>query len=260
MLASLFKPSITLDENSQQWILDTFAWALEQFDVEVFKNNTQLILPNNDFYPGKVSSVEEMADSIFQHTKGYAGMQKWPVEILAKSPALPLTIEQMQLGEVTRGDNAELTTPEQNSTLVLGFNPKHVNQPQDFIAAIAQTMASILVSTNRIAPPGGKEYLPQAADLVGCMMGFGVVFANTAYQFKGGCGSCNNASLNRQAALSEAETLYALALFCVLKNENISKVKAQLKPYLRKEFVQSYKVIKASISSIHQPALLAVMQ
>ena len=89
-------------------------------------------------------------------------------------------------------------------------------------------------------------------------MGFGVIFANTAYQFKGGCGSCNNASLNRQAALTEPETVYALALFCVLKKEPIKQVKGHLKSHLRKDFVNAYKSIAQSIGATTQPALLAL--
>jgi hypothetical protein len=166
-------------------------------------------------------------------------------------------IENLRLGAVVRGDQAEIVVAENSEPLTLGFTPNQVNQPQDLIAGISQALASILVVSNKVLPPGGKDYLPQALDLVACFMGFGVIFANTAYQFKGGCGSCNNASLNRQAALTEPETLYALALFCVLKKEPIKNVKGHLKSHLRKDFVNAYKSIEQSLSTSTQPALLA---
>jgi hypothetical protein len=257
MLAKLFSPKEIIDENTRNWILDTFAWAIENFDINILKNDTRLILPTNEFYPGTVSSIDEMAQAMFASTKEYAGMQRWPVQISSSAPAIGTAIEDLSIGSTIRGEHAEVALSTASEALMLGYAPNQVNQPQDLIAGISQALASILVISNKVLPPGGKEYLPQAIDLVACFMGFGVIFANTAYQFKGGCGSCNNASLNRQAALTEPETLYALALFCVLKKEPIKQVKGHLKSHLRKDFVNAYKSIEKSLSSSTQPALLA---
>ena len=259
MLAKLFSPKTIIDENTQNWIHDTFAWAIENFDINVLKNDARLVLPTNNFYPGTVSSIDEMAQAMFVKTKEYAGMQQWPIAITSTAPALNTPIENLTLGTVIRGAQAQVTLSDDNDALMLGFTPQQVNQPQDLIAGISQALASILVVSNKVLPPGGKEYLPQAIDLVACFMGFGVIFANTAYQFKGACGSCNNASLNRQAALTEPETLYALALFCVLKKEPMKSVKGHLKGHLRKDFTHAYKAIEQSLSSSTQPTLLAVM-
>ena len=259
MLAKLFSPKAIIDENTQNWILDTFAWAIENFELDVLKKETRLVLPTNEFYPGTVSSIDEMAQAMFTNTKKFAGMQQWPVDLASNMPAPNAALEDLTLGTVVRGEHAEVAFSSGNDTLKLGYTPNQVNQPQDLIAGISQALASILVVSNKVLPPGGKEYLPQAIDLVACFMGFGVIFANTAYQFKGGCGSCNNASLNRQAALTEPETLYALALFCVLKKEPMKNVKGHLKSHLRKDFVNAYKGIEKSISSSTQPALLAVL-
>ncbi|MGB1262555.1 MAG: hypothetical protein ACPG52_06575 [Cognaticolwellia sp.] len=259
MLAKLFSPKTIIDENTQNWILDTFAWAIENFDINVLKNDARLVLPTNEFYPGTVSSIDEMAQTMFAKTKEYAGMQQWPIAITSTAPPLNTPIDNLTLGAVIRGEHAEVALSTDHEALMLGFTPQQVNQPQDLIAGISQALASILVVSNKTLPPGGQEYLPQAIDLVACFMGFGVIFANTAYQFKGGCGSCNNASLNRQAALTEPETLYALALFCVLKKQPIKTVKGHLKAHLRKDFTHAYKSIEQSLSSSTQPALLAVM-
>ncbi|ASP49054.1 hypothetical protein [Cognaticolwellia beringensis] len=259
MLANLFSPKAIIDENTKNWILDTFAWAIENFDINVLKDDARLILPTNEFYPGTVTSIEEMAQAMFIKTKNYAGMQKWPIELTSAAPTSTTAIEDLSLGAIIRGEHAEVDVNMSNAPLMLGFTQNQVNQPQDLIAGISQALASILVVSNKVLPPGGKEYLPQAIDLVACFMGFGVIFANTAYQFRGGCGSCNNASLNRKAALTEPETLYALALFCVLKKEPVKNVKGHLKSHLKKDFVSAYKSIEQSISSTTQPALLALV-
>ena len=73
MLSTLFKAKPIIDEESKEWIFDTFAWCIDQLDGDFFHNNSELILPNNSFYPGSSSSVEEMAESIFTNTLKYTG-------------------------------------------------------------------------------------------------------------------------------------------------------------------------------------------
>ncbi len=259
MLAKLFSPKEIIDQNTQNWIFDTFAWAIENFDINVLKNDSRLVLPTNEFYPGTVSSIDEMAQAMFVNTKIYAGMQNWPIQLTSNPPIAQTAIEDLRVGAIMRGEQADVALNFASEPLMLGYNANQVNQPQDLIAGISQALASILVISNKALPPGGKEYLPQAIDLVACFMGFGVIFANTAYQFRGGCGSCNNASLNRQAALTEPETIYALALFCVLKKQPMKDVKGHLKAHLKKDFTNAYKSIEQSLSTTTQPALLALV-
>ncbi|SEK87422.1 hypothetical protein SAMN05216262_103180 [Colwellia chukchiensis] len=259
MLARLFSSKAIIDPNTQNWIFDTFAWAIEHFDIAVFQTETRLILPSNEFYPGKVSSVDEMAQAMFVNTKQYAGMQHWPIALSSTQPTSSTRISDLKLGQVLRGERADIGLAEDKAAIMLGYSPLQVNQPQDLIAAISQALARILVLANQALPPGGKDYLPQTIDLVACFMGFGVIFANTAYQFRGGCGGCNNANLNRQSALTEPETLYCLALFCVLKQQPISAVKGHLKKHLQKDFTRAYKSIEQALVSSAQPALLACL-
>ena len=83
MLLSLFKSKPCLDESTTLWIIDTYQWAIEHFDKEEFKQHSRLILPTSDFYPGRVSSIEEMAQSVFDRTLEYAGMRKWPIKLVS---------------------------------------------------------------------------------------------------------------------------------------------------------------------------------
>ena len=138
-------------------------------------------------------------------------------------------------------------------TIDIAFHSSQLNQPQDLIAYLVQTQANILVNQNARQAPGGQEFFTQTVDLVACFMGFGVIFANTAYQFKGGCGSCNNRQLNRQSALPELETVYALALFCVLKGSDIKTVKKSLKSHLFKPFRQAHKEISHYLAHTDNP-------
>jgi len=275
-LLNIVKPSSqigiadVIDEDSHQWILDTFSWAISHFDVVEFKNNSQLVLPNNEFYQGSVSSVHEMALSIFKQTVTYAGMQQWPIVLVTPEQffagSQQITIPQFNLVENCRGENTPFATlNEQNSEklqqqpIMLSYRENQVNQPQDLISSIVQNLANIIIVQQSNLPPGGKEYIPQAVDVLACFMGFGVIFSNTAYQFKGGCGSCNNPNANRQSALPEIETLHALALFCLLKNIKPKSVKAHLKSHLRKQFSLSYHALSNTVKNTSDPVLLSLL-
>ncbi len=256
MLSTFFKTKPLIDDTSREWIFDTFLWCIEQLDGAFFKQHSQLILPNNNFYPGTSTSVEEMANTIFSNTTKYTGMTAWPLRLVPSESFIPKSLPLLSFDSSLRGDkckinyhsNYEINNEGAVPAIDIVFHSSQLNQPQDLIAYLVQHQAGILVNqhaaiSSNISSPGGKEVLAQTIDLVACFMGFGVIFANTAYQFKGGCGSCNNRSLNRQAALPELETVYALALFCVLKNSDMKPIKKVLKSHLYKAFKQAHKEI-----------------
>ena len=284
MFSTFFKAKPVVDEASKEWIFDTFSWCIEQLDGEFFKKNSELILPNNSFYPGSASSVAAMADKIFSNTLNYTGMTSWPLKLVSSEDFKQKPMPQLSFESRLRGESAkvgtkvaaninsevssnisykvegealvssEFTSVPAVPTIDIAFHSSQLNQPQDLIAYLVQVQAGILVNQHGILPPGGKEVLPQTIDLVACFMGFGVIFANTAYQFKGGCGSCNNQSLNRQAALPELETVYALALFCVIKAVDIKPIKKALKSHLNKPFRQAYKEISLYLQQTTNPS------
>lgn len=272
MLSNLFKTKPVIDESSKEWIFDTFAWCIDQLDGDFFQNNSELILPNNKFYPGSSTSVEEMAETIFSNTLKYTGMTSWPIKLTPAETFTQKTMPQLIFESRLRGEKAKVSTNANSTldaaisykvegdqlapatpTIDIAFHASQLNQPQDLIANLVQIQAGILVNQHGVIPPGGKEVLPQTTDLVACFMGFGVIFSNTAYQFKGGCGSCNNQNLNRQSALPELETVYALALFCVIKGIEIKQVKKELKSHLYKPFRQAHKEITLYLQQTTNP-------
>lgn len=262
MLLSLFQKNEFLDAATSSWIFDTFAWALTEFEHDIFNKDSQLILPINSFYPGNVSSIAEMAQSVFDNTLKYAGMQQWPIRLV--SPEQYQGQQQMpklQFKDVMRGDNVSVINNDYTGSsigeILVSYNPAQINQPQDLVASFAQAFAAILISQRGSLPPGGEKFMPQAIDLVACFMGFGVMFANTAYQFKGGCGSCYNKHANREAALPEQEMVYCLALFSILKGIKKKDVSSHLKSHLRSGFKQAYKEINKQLQSPDNQHLLA---
>jgi len=289
MFSKLFKAKPVIDAQSREWIFDTFAWCIVNLDGDFFKHNSELVLPNNSFYPGSSNSVEEMANTIFTNTSKYTGMTSWPIRLVSSEGFTQKPLPQLSFESRLRGKNANIsantssgvsaqvsgevsykgevvpavvpTTPPSTPTIDIAFHSSQLNQPQDLIAYLVQSQAAILVNQHGQLAPGGNEVLAQTIDLVACFMGFGVVFANTAYQFKGGCGSCNNRNLNRQPALPELETVYALALFSVIKGSDIKPIKKALKSHLYKLFRQAHKEITLYLQQTtnpdHSPLIVA---
>ena len=107
MFAQFFDTKPVLDTGSSDWILDTFAWALENFELQVFRQDTRLILPTNDFYPGKVSSIAEMAQSVFDKTLIYAGMEHWPLQLVQPQHFQQQTLPQLSFTGALRGEQAK---------------------------------------------------------------------------------------------------------------------------------------------------------
>ena len=97
-------------------------------------------------------------------------------------------------------------------------------------------------------PPGGVQYWPQATELLAVYLGFGLMFANSAFTFRGGCGSCYNPAANRDAYLSEQEATYALAIFAVLKGISNSTVTRHLKSHLRGFYKKAAKEVNQRLA------------
>jgi hypothetical protein len=255
-MLALFKSAPLLEDQEQQWLIDTFIWAVKNFDAEFFTKQTKIVLPTAQFFPDSVSSIEQMATHVFTRVTNYAGMSAWPIKLVAPQQLQPQIFPRFEFSEHLRGEHCQLIMPPSHN-INLSFNPNQINQPQDLVASFAGTLATILIHHVGVLPPGGKEYLPQAADALACFLGFGVMMSNTVYQFKGGCGSCYNPYANREAKLSETHTVFMHALVSYFKNDKNSK--KYLKPHLRSQFKKAQKEIKVLIDNSANPLLLAYL-
>jgi len=108
---------------------------------------------------------------------------------------------------------------------------------------------------SQLSPPGGLEYFEQASEVLAHFSGFGLMLTNSAYTYRGGCGRCYNPRANRQASLSESESVYALALFCYLKQVPASAVFKYLKPHLKGSYKLALKQIKRRSAHVDYPLL-----
>lgn len=243
-MLGLFENKPLFDESETQWLFDSFAWSLENFDADYFFNNTVLVLPTNDFFPGRVDSQQGMAQLIFEQVKKYAGTAHWPTRVVDGSVCAISSAPKVEIKGALRGPDGivdETVTAERS--LQVPYNPQQVSNPEGMIASFAHTQAHYMGQMAKQPPPGGVDYWPHVTELLAIYLGFGLMFANSAYTFKGSCASCYNPNANRDAYLTEEQSTYALAIFATLKDIPSSRITPHLKGYLRGFYKKAVKEI-----------------
>ncbi len=244
MVFGLFDKQPVVDPSSSEWIFNAYGWALQNFDADLFYSYTVLVRPTNEFFPGTVNSVQGMAEIIFDRVKAYAGINHWPTQVQDQSMCHMIESQQVLIHGALRGPKGVVDeSVEDNQRLVIPYNPQQINNPEGMIATYAHVLSHHMGRMAKVPPPGGIDYWPQATELLAIFLGFGFMFANSAYNFRGGCGSCYNPYAQRDAYLTEVEATYALALFCHLKGIPNSKVTPHLKSHLRGIYRKSVKEI-----------------
>jgi hypothetical protein len=242
----LFGKQDLVDDEAGRWLLDTFGWCLRNFDADVFHHETRLVIPSNEHFPGRENSVEGMARLIFDHVKGYAGMQHWPWRLTNPETCLVQQPVRLEIQGPLRGSKAvSQRAPEGSASLSVVYDPALVGNPEALIAGYAHTLAHYLGQTAQEAPPGGAANWPQATEVLAVFMGFGLMFANSAFTTPvRSCGSCGPSSAQRRSYLTQYESTYALALFSVLKDISNKTVTAHLKKPLRPFYRKCVREVK----------------
>ena len=251
-----------LEETSIQWLFEAYDWSLRHFDAELFFRDTRLVLPDNRHFPGRADSVEGIANLIFDQVKRYAAVSHWPTRLVLPNSCSIVESARVEIKGALRGP-AGIAVPDTANQLLIPYNPQQLNNPEGIIASFAHVLAHHLAQMAPEPPPGGIGYWPNVTELLAIYLGFGLMFANSAFTFRGGCGSCYNPQANRDAYLSESESIYALAIFCVLKAIPHAEVTGHLKRHLRGYYKQAVKDAESHtelLSRLKQHALADLKQ
>lgn len=242
MLLDLFKSRPVLDEESIVWLYDLYEWALQNFDADIFFNQSILVVPSNQYFPGTANSNSEMAWLIFDKVREYAALKHWPCQLTSNKSCQTQPARLMLSGSLRDANGIEQKdTPPEERLLVL-YDPRQVNNPEAIIATFAHTLSHYLATMAETLPPGGEGNWPQATEVLAVFLGFGLMFSNSAFVYRNvTCGSCQPTTVNRQSFLSQYDVTYALAIFAVLKEIPTGQVTKHLKKSLRSFFKKAYK-------------------
>lgn len=245
------KRQSVFDEPAVQWLFHTYAWALENFDAQVFYHESVLVEPSNRYFPGRADSVPAMAGLVFAKVCEYAGMAHWPWQLLDQATCSLPTTGVIPIHGALRGSGGRVSE-QTGARIPVAYNPQQVGEPDALIATFAHGLAQHLGTQAGSPPPGGVDMWPQATELLAVFMGFGLMFANSAFNHRGGCGSCYNSAAQRQANLSEREATYALAIFAVLKDIPNAAVTTNLKRHLRSVYKDAVRDIRRRGSELER--------
>jgi hypothetical protein len=244
MLFGLLGRKPVLDEMTVQWMLDTFAWARRNFDARVFDEETILVTPSEEHFPGRSDSAQGMAEMILQQVKRHAGMQHWPTRPVDEAALTHITPPRLSVAGALRG--AQAPAMDGNQALAIPFDPGQLRDPEVLIASYAHALAFYLGAQAHEPPPGGMENWPHVTELLAVFLGFGVMMANSANTTKiRSCGSCSGPAVERSNFLSQYDITYALAIFCAMKNIPANTVLPHLKSSLRPFFKLAMKETSA---------------
>ncbi|MBF0265232.1 MAG: hypothetical protein HQL46_08155 [Gammaproteobacteria bacterium] len=240
---SLFQSKPVLDEDSISWLFDTFLWAEQQLDSNLFYTQTSLILPNDEFFPIPSGGNQNLAQATLDKVKEYMHMQEIPCELIEQSACQiePIQLPEMQLA--LRGQKTESLETYDSIKLPIFYHPAQVRNPQAMIGYFAQTLCYFLLLYVPNKPEDVADNILQLSEVLAVFMGFGVIQANSAYNYKStSCGSCQKETFDRNSYLSQFDITYALAIFCVIKkmdkNIALKYLKKNLKPYFKKAYQQ----------------------
>ena len=242
-MLELFKTRSIVDENSAQNIFQIFSWAIENFDKNAFANKTELVLPNSRFFPDRANNEWDMAEAIKNRTLDYCGLAHWPFELVPPVEFNNTRPTYKSLTCDTRHTYPENQERCEDSPLLLTYSPAMLKKPMDFVASMSTLIAQHYLLQSGKEPPTGKHSFQETAEILSIFMGFGILMANSAYTFRGSCAKCYDPRANRSAAVPENEAVFALALFCTLKNIPNKSVSPFLKPHLKKSLKKASKEI-----------------
>lgn len=258
MFAALLKPKPVLDAETVDWMFDCFAWGLRNLDAGVFNNETILVTPTNEHFPGSESSVQGMAQLILDQVKGYAGVKHWPCRLVDANSISSLQPASLLLDGPLRGAAGKVpAVVDESRYLPIPYNVDSMRDPEVLIANYAHVLAHYLASLVEEPPPGGEQNWPHVTELLAVFMGFGLMMANSAYTAKiRSCSSCASPAVERTNYLSQYDISYALAIFCGLKDIAPKTVLPHLKKTLRPFYKKAYKEVMAQAERLERLKVL----
>ncbi len=222
-MLGLFRAKPVLDEASATWLIEAFAWALRGLDRRIFFEHTQLVTPSNEHFPDRIEDPQMLPSLLFARVRNLAGMAKWDCELVMQDPdpelqvARTLFIRNVQ--QPPAGTFQVVGEDEKKARIT--YNPNLLRDPMRFIATMAHELAHYLSMAIAEPPPGGEDYHEHATDVLAVYMGFGLFQLNSTFSFRQFTDLATGTqgwATQGLGYLSRAESAFAVAIFCHLKN------------------------------------------
>lgn len=251
LLPRLFQSAPALDHESREWIDGVFAWALQQPDWQGFLSRAHLVQPVREHFPGEADSHHGMAQLVFDSVREHAGLAGSPFRLAQPDDLLD---EPVPLGPIPGSDHAAAGPAAGPASIPIAYPPPLAGNPQALIAHFAREIGLRIAPTAREPAPAHAGNEPHIAELLGVLMGFGIMLANTAFSVRvNQCGACKGPAAERDAALSRDDLAYALARFCQLRDVPPARARGHLNAPLRPVFRRCLRDVARDPAALPRP-------
>lgn len=235
-----------LPNEVESWQIECWRWHLKSELISTSFDQTPLVLPNQDFFPAVSQAGHERAMAIFDAVKRHADVADWPVKLVQQDdvPAfLPggafLEHETSCAGTFRCGEGQDP---------IITYAPDQLSNPMSLIATFSHELGHYVNGYFETEPPGGWDLLEPATDVTAIALGFGLFIANNSIVHEV---DEQGFRVGKVGYLSEAERLFSLALFMLLRGFDLHDAE----PYLKKHQFRSLRKAVNSIGErgLHQP-------
>lgn len=248
----LFGKSRYLDEDVEDWCLESWAWLMRNLGGVERLKRTAFVVPTREFFPPTETEGHERAVYIFELVKRHMGMSTWPCELEPHDrPAGSQVVAQIAAVQV--GPSPSGTFRVEQSRVVVSYAEDLLDRPRDLIATLAHELAHYLLATIKEPIPGGEEVHELTTELAVAYAGFGVLGANHAFSFEQhGDAFSQGWSSQRRGYFSERTWAFAIAVFASLKGVDVPL--ERLKPNIADLTKRADRYLKRN------PALIAPLE
>ncbi len=238
MLRGLFGKARFLDEEVEDWHLDTWRLLLEGLGPV---RGEALVTPTREFFPPTEAKGHEKVEHVFMAVKAAMGMSQW----VCRLEAQPTRSTGAQLSEfmVVQTQGVPLGTFRfEDGEAVITYAPELVDNPWQLTATLAHELSHYLLAT--IPDELDEETHELATDLTVAYAGLGLFGANTAFSFsQHGDTFSQGWQSSRSGYLSPRSWAFALAVFMAL-----SESEADVERWLKPEMARVYRDAKTYLA------------
>jgi hypothetical protein len=219
----LFGKSRFLDEDIEDWCLETWAWLMTNLGGMDRLRAAALVVPTREFFPPTEAEGHDRALYIFGLIKQRMGIADWPCTLI--------DYERVEDGQrighyakVQRGKTANGTFQIKDGEVIVSYAQDLVAQPRQLIATLAHELSHYLLAKVRTPIPGGNDLHELATELTVAYAGFGVFSANAAFTFEQHQDNFGQGWSSRTSGyFSERTWAFAIALFAALKGVDVPR-------------------------------------
>jgi hypothetical protein len=217
----------SVDDEAKKWLESLFIWLIKEFGDNVVRD-TLVVLPTDEFFPDKFSTVCEYMETVSDN-----------FELYFYEDEHQKLRHKTTFWDVSSSRAAGLYHEDEENKYVVGLKLEDEINPENLIATMAHEIAHArLLGEKRVSHENkNHEYL---ADLTTIIFGMGIFNANSAFSFSQFTGTKSQGwSASRQGYLSEERFGYALAMFAYVRDEKSPSWAKFLKVGVKHHFTNS---------------------